>query len=73
MKDPFKRKSFWIILGGLFLVILLFPPFYHAFVGGGGWKIFNDIESWQNINLTKLSLMIIVFSLNYLGHLFFRK
>jgi len=73
MKDPFQRKSFWIILGGLFLVILLSPPFYDAFVVSGESKILSDIISWQSIHLRKLILMIIAFTLNYLGHLLFPK
>ena len=80
MKYPFQKKSFWIILAVLFLIIFLFPPVYYysaldrSMYEFEGWIFFFDLGRYQGIALEMLLFeMIIAFSLNYLGYLIFSK
>ena len=71
MKDPFRKKSFWIILISLFLIIILFPPFHS--VDNHGWKFVFNFRVNETIWLRRLSFEIMIaFLLNYMGHLIFR-
>jgi len=80
VKYPFQKKSFWIILVVLFLVIFLFLPVYsystldRAAYKFGGWEFFFDLGSYHGIAPGMLLFeMIIALLLNYLGYLIFSK
>jgi len=77
VKYPFLKKSFWIILVALYLIIFLFPPSIESSGLGSGqmeWIFYFDIPAYYPLDIRTLIFeMIIAFLLNYLGHLIFSK
>lgn len=74
MKYPFQKKSFWIILAVLFLVIFLFPPFYRYKDFAGYDFFFYPVGAHYTIALERIIFeMIIAFILSYLVSLIFSK
>jgi len=82
MKYPLHKKSFWITLASLFLIICLIPPYrilvnvhegfaiYHE----GGFDFFFNLGEAQSISWGMLILeMMIAFLLDYLVHLILSK
>ena len=77
MTYPFKKRSFWIVLSTSLLIIFLFPPVFIA-RNVTWWDFFFTMRGFfltgRPINVgTLIFEIMILFLLNYLGHLIFSK